>query len=198
MLALILGMVCSACSICSISCSLVTFLFHSVRGFRSMKTSTILIGLGSVPSSGRPACDIAEITSGNCRMIARMRAHIFDVSLTEIPGGKVRLTQKVPSFSSGRNSVPKSGTSPHPSTIREKLRHYALSGRSAKVPTLSCTFQRTSLFRPNLLHNPSSLLESLKKTLSDSPRYSAPANQPALRPRYKPWVRRYVLRGAAR
>jgi len=74
-------------------------------------------------------------------------------------------------FSSRTGEAPKSGPSPHPSTIREKWRHYALSGRSAKVPKLSSRFQRTSLFRLNLRHNPSSLSESLKKST------------------YTPWVR---------
>ena len=40
-----------------------------------------------------------------------MRAHTFEASLTEMLGGKVALTHTVPSFSSGRNSVPRRGTS---------------------------------------------------------------------------------------
>src|SRR6266581_1219600 len=74
-------------------------------------------------------------------------------------------------FSSKTGDVPKIGPSPYPSCIRGKWRHDALSGRSAKVPKFSSKFQRQSLFRPNLRHNPSSLSESLKKST------------------YTPWVR---------
>ena len=82
---------------------------HSGGGFNSTKHSAMLIGLGSVPSSGRPALEMTIFTSGtvwsNCRILAVWAT----ASVTEIPGGRLALTQIVPSLSSGRNSVPTRG-----------------------------------------------------------------------------------------
>ena len=90
----------------AISCSLVMWRVHSDSGFTSTKNSAMLISLGSVPSSGRPAFEITVRTSGNWRSSARMRAHSRDASLTEMPSGSITFTQIAPSFSSGRNSLP--------------------------------------------------------------------------------------------
>ena len=68
------GIVCSAAFICSISCSFDMSRRHCDGGFTSTRNSAMLIIFGSVPSSGRPAFDITDATSGNCRTVARMRA----------------------------------------------------------------------------------------------------------------------------
>ena len=84
---------------------------HSAGGFRSTKTSSMLIGLGSEPSSGRPALEITVLTSGVLCRMARTWAQRAMVSSTEMPAGRLRLTQIAPSLSSGRNSEPRFGTS---------------------------------------------------------------------------------------
>ena len=71
----------------------------------------MLTGLGSLPSSGRPAWLITSLTSGNFRSVSRTACSDFDTRVSEIPGGSTRLTQIEPSFSSGRNSLPSLGTS---------------------------------------------------------------------------------------
>ena len=101
----------NACSICSARSSRVRCARHWDGGFRSTKNSAMLIVFGSVPSSGRPACEMTCVTSGNCRMICRTRAESRDASETETLDGNIRFTHSVPSFSSGRNSVPSCGTS---------------------------------------------------------------------------------------
>ena len=72
----------------------------------------MLISLGSVPSSGRPAFEITDAHFRELRAASRGSARSCrDASLTEMPGGSMRLTQIAPSFSSGRNSVPSCGAS---------------------------------------------------------------------------------------
>jgi len=67
----------------------------------------MLIGLGSVPSSGRPALDETALTSGNLRSASRISRVTFCASATETPAGRSALTHTMPSFNSGRNSVPR-------------------------------------------------------------------------------------------
>src|SRR5262249_62275124 len=94
---------------------------QAAGGLRSTKNSAILIIFGSVPSSGRPAFEMTDVTSGNWRRIDRIRAQSREASLTERLGGSIILTHSVPSFSSGRNSLPKRGT-------RERLPARSTSG----------------------------------------------------------------------
>ena len=70
---------------------LIMWRFHWSWGQMSTRNSAMLICLGSVPSSGRKALETTARTA----------------SVTEIPGGRVKLTHTTPSFSSGRNSLPK-------------------------------------------------------------------------------------------
>ena len=82
---------------------------HSGGGFNSTKHSAMLIGLGSVPSSGRPAFEMTVFTSGTVRSNCRILAVWATASVTEMPGGRLAFNQIVPSLSSGRNSVPTRG-----------------------------------------------------------------------------------------
>ena len=70
----------------------------------------MLMSLGSVPSSGRPALDVTLCTSGNLRIASRMRPFSSCASDTETLVGRKTFTQIAPSLSSGRNSVPSRGT----------------------------------------------------------------------------------------
>ena len=79
---------------------------HCASGFNSTKASKPLKIFGSVPSSGRPTLLITVTTSGTWRNWARMRPAINLASSGETDGGKVALTQIVPSSSSGKNSEP--------------------------------------------------------------------------------------------
>src|SRR5207248_1256725 len=105
------GIVWSDAFMRSIRRSFVTPRGHSASGRTSTRNSAMLIIFGSVPSSGRPAFERTETTSGNRRSIPRIRASCRDVSVTEMPGGNMTLIQSAPSLSSGRNSVPNAGTS---------------------------------------------------------------------------------------
>ena len=100
------GMASSAWSMASMIFSLLMPRRHCSGGFKSTKHSTILIGFGSVPSSGRPALEMTAFTSGTLRNALRMAAHWTVASVTEMPGGRFALIQIVPSLSSGKNSVP--------------------------------------------------------------------------------------------
>lgn len=101
----------SALSISSSRLRLVTFRFHSDSGLRSTKNSAMLTSFGSVPSSGRPAFDITRFTLGIPAIKARIFAVSACASVTDTLDGSGTLTQIEPSFSSGRNSVPRCGTS---------------------------------------------------------------------------------------
>ena len=125
-----------ASSIWADSSSRVIFLVHSEGGFKSTKNSHMLIGFGSVPSSGRPACEITWVTSGNRRSTVRTRATMRDACDTETLGGSVRFSQSVPSFNSGRNSVPSFGTSSSAAISAAAALPTTSSGRrSARVRT---------------------------------------------------------------
>src|SRR5437899_2606030 len=67
--------------------SLVMFLRQAEAGFRSTKNSAILMGLGSVPSSGRPAFEMTVRTSGTHLSSRRICAQRRVASDTEMPGG---------------------------------------------------------------------------------------------------------------
>ena len=84
---------------------------HSDSGFTSTRNSDMLMSFGSVPSSGRPVFDVTLATSGDWRIAARMRWFNCCASVTETLVGRNTFTQIAPSFSSGRNSVPRRGTS---------------------------------------------------------------------------------------
>gem|GEM_PF-6144510 len=63
--------------------------------------------MASVPSFGRPVCDITCLTSGKLRKMRRISFARFTDSLSEMLKGPVARTYIAPSFSSGKNSVPK-------------------------------------------------------------------------------------------
>ena len=71
----------------------------------------MLMFFGSVPSSGRPAFETTAFTSGKLPTRARSLRISDLASWTETEGGSVMLIQIEPSFSSGRNSVPRKGIS---------------------------------------------------------------------------------------
>jgi hypothetical protein len=71
----------------------------------------MLMGLGSVPSSGRPAWLTTRETSGISCKVARALWTVRFTSAGAIPAGSVKFTQMLPSFNSGRNSEPSNGTS---------------------------------------------------------------------------------------
>ena len=98
-------------SISSMICDLVLPSRHCDSGLRSTSNSAMLISLGSVPSSGRPALEMTVFTSGMVLISARTRASSRMDSATDTLGGRGRLTQIDPSFSSGKNSLPSLGTS---------------------------------------------------------------------------------------
>ena len=58
----------------------------------------------SVPSSGRPCCEVAAMTSGNSSSTPRFTV-AFPSSRLIVPGMLAR-TQRLPSSSVGRNSAP--------------------------------------------------------------------------------------------
>ncbi len=69
----------------------------------------MLIGLGSVPSSGLPHLEMTLSTSGTEARAERNRPLMRCVSVTDTEVGRLTLIQIEPSFSSGRNSVPSLG-----------------------------------------------------------------------------------------
>ena len=105
--------------------------FHSDSGFRSTSISAMLMSLGSVPSSGRPALKTTLRISGIFFSASCIRPISIDASVTETLGCKGTLSHSAPSLSSGRNSVPSCGA-----TAR-------LATRAAVAPST------TSLRRPN-------------------------------------------------
>src|SRR6266852_5135603 len=70
----------------------------------------MLIGLGSVPSSGLPHLEMTLSTSGTDASAERNRPLMRCASVTDTEVGRLTLIQIEPSFSSGRNSVPSLGT----------------------------------------------------------------------------------------
>ena len=97
-------------SISSISCRLDAPPRQWDSGFRLTRISHMLIGLGSVPSSGLPHLEMTVSTSGTDASTERNRPLMRCASVTETDVGSVTLIQIEPSFSSGRNSVPSLGT----------------------------------------------------------------------------------------
>ncbi len=97
----------SACRICPVIFSRVMPGRHWSSGLMSTKISAMEMVLGSVPSSGWPALETVVRTSGTLsrawRAMCRMRA----ASSLDTVGDSVKLTQVVPSLSSGRNSEPR-------------------------------------------------------------------------------------------
>ena len=148
----------TASSICAARSSRVILRVHCDGGFRSTKNSAMLIGFGSVPSSGRPACEMTCVTSGNSRAMRRTWATSRFASETDTLEGSVRLIHSVPSFSSGRNSVPSLGTSSRAiasaatalpmaangrRSVRSSVRRYVRS-RNATSALCSCFTPRPS------------------------------------------------------
>ena len=76
----------------------------------------MLMVLGSVPSSGWPALDTAVRTSGTVSKALRALCSTSAASSSEILAGRRRLTQMVPSLSSGKNSEPKREATPMEAT----------------------------------------------------------------------------------
>src|SRR5713101_6393561 len=74
----------------------------------------MLIGLGSVPSSGLPHLEMTLSTSGTEARAERNRPLMRCASVTDTEVGRLTLTQIEPSFSSGRNSVPSLGATATP------------------------------------------------------------------------------------
>ena len=147
------GIVWSDAFMRSIRRSFVTPRGHSASGRTSTRNSAMLIIFGSVPSSGRPAFERTETTSGNRRSIPRIRASCRDVSVTEMPGGNMTLIQSAPSLSSGRNSVPNAGTSRRlpasaataaPRTILRRSRANRSAGRYARLHKRTMTLSPPS------------------------------------------------------
>ena len=69
----------------------------------------MLISLGSVPSSGRPALNTTVLTSGIFFSTSCMRPISCAASVTEMLGCSGTFSHREPSFNSGRNSVPSCG-----------------------------------------------------------------------------------------
>ena len=97
----------TAASISRIRSSLVLPGRQRDSGTKSTKSSVELRILGSVPSSGRPAFAITVFTSGTVCSARRTAAICTRVSSGDTDGGRNRFTHVVPSFSSGRNSLPR-------------------------------------------------------------------------------------------
>ena len=86
---------------------------HWSSGLMSTNTSTEAMVLGSVPSSGWPAFDTVVRTSGTVSSAWRAMRRMRVASSLDTEGAIPKLTQVVPSFSSGRNSEPRrEATSP--------------------------------------------------------------------------------------
>ena len=94
-------------SISSISISRVRPFRHSSVGLTSTNTSAMASGLGSVPSSGCPALETTVRTSGIVLNSKRALRKTRAASSWERLAGMSQFIQKVPSFSSGKNSEPR-------------------------------------------------------------------------------------------
>ena len=62
---------------------------------------------GSVPESLRPVWELTSLTSGDCRMSARIRAATSADFSSEMPEGRFARIQISPSSSGGMNSLPR-------------------------------------------------------------------------------------------
>jgi len=96
----------TASSISRTRSSLVSPERHCDSGLKSTKISEELKIFGSVPSSGRPTFEMTVCTSGTLCSALRTSRIRSCASPGETDGGSMRFTQVVPSFSSGRNSLP--------------------------------------------------------------------------------------------
>ncbi len=79
---------------------------HSARGLSGTENSAVLKPLTSVPSSGRPSWLTTVMTSGKEARISRDCLVRRAASLGEMDSGIVTRTQREPSSSLGRNSLP--------------------------------------------------------------------------------------------
>ncbi|MCY1229488.1 hypothetical protein D9M72_418520 [compost metagenome] len=93
---------------------------HCFSGLRSTRISTVLISLGSVPSSGRPTLEMVVLTSGVLRITLRSSRAWSRASSTETDAGRSKLTHIEPSSSSGRNSLPRNLPTPTVATSRPR------------------------------------------------------------------------------
>ena len=82
---------------------------HSSIGRNGTLNSRLKKLVTSVPSSGRPTCDMTPRTSGTEAMTSRRRGAMRAASSRETVRGMRALIQRLPSSSSGMNSPPSPG-----------------------------------------------------------------------------------------
>ena len=141
----------------SVSDALVTPLRHSLEGLSGAKSSMLLNPDGSVPSSGRPTCEMTVAISGRVRCVQgvasscgqpmrmrRMRPTYLPLCSSDALMGNVPRIQKLPSSSLGMNSPPRSGAQPSAITMGAAASATASAGLRTAKPK-SGAYRRRSL-----------------------------------------------------
>ena len=85
------------------------FFRHSSIGFKGAPISRLKKPVTSVPSSGRPSCEITRLTSGTEATSSRSWGAILAALSSETVRGRVARIQRYPSSSGGMNSPPRCG-----------------------------------------------------------------------------------------
>ena len=107
--------------IASQSLSELTLVRHSSIGLSGALNSRLKKLVTSVPSSGRPTCDITPLISGIEAITSRSRGAIREAASSETVRGRRARIQRFPSSSCGMNSPPRPGTSVTVKTSRPTI-----------------------------------------------------------------------------